>query len=93
MWNTATGAEVPKFQDREMQWTVAFSPDGERLLSGGREVQSVGRRHAEAPALGDVGGGIGYVQTLAISPDGRYVATILSMAGQKLQLFRVDESR
>ena len=68
----------------------SFTP----VLSGGRgkfniwDVATQKRLHS-----GDVGGGIGHVQTLAISPDGRYVATILGMAGQKLQLFRINDER
>jgi hypothetical protein len=86
--------ETAKFQDRETQWTVAFSSDGERVFSGGGGKFNVWDAATQKRVdSGDVGSGIGYVQTLAVSVDNRYVATLPSMAGQKLQLFRVNDER
>jgi WD40 repeat protein len=88
LWDTLSGKEFPKLQDNEIQWTAAFTPDGRRLVSGASGKFNLWDLATQKRIYScDVGGKIGYVQTLAISPDSRQVATQLGMAGQELQLF------
>jgi len=74
----------------EIQWSLVFTPDGRRLLSGGQgnfrvwEIQT-GQQTA-CISLGTVL----YVQTMAVSPDGTLVAAVPSAAGQTLYVFRLS---
>jgi hypothetical protein len=74
LWNLSTGKEQPKMQAGEIQWSMVFTPDGSRLLTGGNEkvnvwdVKKLKRVHSlEVPDSG-------YVQCLAAAPDNRHVA-------------------
>jgi len=75
----------------EIQWSLLFTPDGRRLLSGGQ-----GSFHVWDIPTGQLTASISletvlYIQTMAVSPDGTLVATIPSAAGQTLYVFRLPE--
>jgi WD40 repeat protein len=75
----------------EIQWSLVFTPDGHRLLSGGQ-----GRFHVWDIPAGQLTASISletvlYIQTMVVSPDGTLVATIPSAAGQTLYVFRLPE--
>jgi len=75
----------------EIQWSLVFTPDGRRLLSGGQ-----GSFHVWDIPTGQLTASISletvlYIQTMAVSPDGTLVATIPSAAGQTLYVFRLPE--
>ncbi|MHB8897338.1 MAG: caspase family protein [Thermoguttaceae bacterium] len=90
VWDTRTGARLGVCESREIQWTVRFNPRTDQLLSGGSaqisawDLKSFFRVHRVGLAQS-----IGYVQTLAIAPDGRHVAGTIAMAGQDIQVFRI----
>lgn len=89
LWNLKTGKELPKLEDRDIQWSGAFTPDGGRLVTGASGKLNVWdiksqRRIAVVPTAGT-----GYIQTLAVSPDGLHVAAIPSSAGQTLQILKI----
>ena len=74
LWNLNTGKEQPKMESGEIQWSMAFTPDGSRLLTGGREklnvwdVKKLKRLHSlEVPDSG-------YVKCLAASSDNKHAA-------------------
>lgn len=89
VWNLNSRAEKPKLEDNEIQWSMAFTPDGTRLVSGGSGKINVWdvRKHRKIHAIPIAGDG--YVQTLSISPDNKYIAATSSSAGQDLQVFRL----
>ena len=80
-WNARTGSKVFTFQenDRKLQiWSLALSPDGKRLISGGAggkiRIWNVAKQTLESDI--DLGWGH-HVQGLAFHPDGeRFVAAI-----------------
>ncbi|MHC4403702.1 MAG: WD40 domain-containing protein [Planctomycetota bacterium] len=93
VWETETGKELCCFDPGKAVQTVAFSPDGRFILSGGREpflrlwklpkVLMAGETKLPAPAatlteVRQFEGHLNHVDSLAISPDGRLV---LSGAG------------
>jgi WD40 repeat protein len=82
-----TRGEKPKLEDNEIQWSMAFTPDGTRLVSGGNAKVNIWdvRKHRKLHALAIAGNG--YIQSLAVSPDNKLVAAIPSSAGQDLQVF------
>jgi hypothetical protein len=89
LWNLNSRDESPKLEDKEIQWSMAFTPDGTRLVSGGNSKVNVwdvrNGRKLQAFAVA----GHGYIQSLAVSPDNKYVAAIPSSAGQDLQVFHL----
>jgi WD40 repeat protein/mono/diheme cytochrome c family protein len=89
MWNTETGAELPKFQDREIQWSAVFSPDGRHIASGGSGTINIWNVETQKRVNAVDTAGTGYVQSVAFSPDNRHVSGIPGSAGQDLQIFRL----
>jgi len=89
-WETETAlTQTLDAEHRELQWCVLFTPDGCRLLSGGRGCVSVwdmttGRQTATISL-----GSILYVQTIAVSRDGTLLAAVPSAAGQTVYVFRL----
>jgi WD40 repeat protein len=73
----------------EIQWSVLFTPDGRRLLSGGRGNLYVWDAATGEPSASLSLATILYVQTLAVSRDGSLVAAVPSAAGQTLYVFRL----
>jgi WD40 repeat protein len=90
LWDLNSRSERPKLEDNEIQWSMAFTPDGTRLVSGGNGKVNVWdvRQHRKLQVLAVAGHG--YVQSLAVSSDNKYVAAIPSNAGQDLQVFRLE---
>jgi WD40 repeat protein len=90
VWETRTGREQPPLQDKEIQWTARFLPNGKCLLSGASgkvnlwNVQSHQKVYEFDTAQSHL-----YVQTIACSPDNRHFAAIPAAAGQSLQVFRL----
>lgn len=92
IWDTKSGKGF-LLQDREIQWTIQFTPDAEKILSGARAKVNVwDLRKQNRIHVFDTGTPV-YVQTLACSPDNQHVAAIGSSAGQDLQVFRYSSSR
>ncbi len=94
MWDTATGRQIQTLAQEagEIQWSVRFHPGGRWLISGGRGKASVwDLETARSLATIDLGGVL-YIQTLAISPDGRLLAAIPSAAGQTLTVLRLPDT-
>jgi WD40 repeat protein len=89
LFNLGSVGEYPPLQDNEIQWSMAFTPDGTRLLSGGRGKVNVWdtKTKRKIASLGTAGGY--YVQCLATSPDNKHAAAIPGSAGQDLQVFRL----
>ncbi|MCR9118550.1 MAG: WD40 repeat domain-containing protein, partial [bacterium] len=86
-----SGEGRPVLQDREIQWTMTYSPDGKFVASGGREKVNIwnantGRRIHVVDLSSS-----GYVKCVAFSPDGKHIASIGGNAGQSLQVFRLPD--
>ncbi len=89
-WSTV-GAKSGQLRAEGLQWVVRFTPDGKRLISGGSAVANLWdvKSHLRIHVV-DVHS-IGYVQSLGISSDGKYLSSIVSMAGQALKVFRLPD--
>lgn len=89
LWNLKSRGERPKLEDNEIQWSMVFTPDGTRLISGGNGKINIWdvRKSRKIQVLATAGHG--YIQSLAVSSDNRHVAAIPSSAGQDLQVFRL----
>jgi hypothetical protein len=74
IWNLKTTKEFPTLECPDIQWSMTFTHDGTRLLSGGSGVVNVWDVHkSRRVKLQAVPEG-GYIQTLAVSPDGKQMA-------------------
>jgi WD40 repeat protein len=89
VWNLNSTGEMPPLEDNEIQWTMAFTPDGSKIISGGSGKVNVWDFRKQRKIYSLATAKSGYVQTLAVSPDSKYVAAIPSSAGQDLQVFRL----
>ena len=92
VWDTRTGRKLGTCEDRHIQWIVRFTPQGDRLVSGGDGCISVWDLSSFFRVQQvDVADGTGDVQSLAVAPDGQHVAAILSTSGEDLQVFRISQ--
>jgi WD40 repeat protein len=89
LWECRTGKELPRLQDSEIQWTVAFSSNGKYLVSGGEGKVNVWQLATQRRIAQFDTAGSGYVQSIAVAPGGQYVAAIPASSGQDLQVFRL----
>lgn len=89
MLGVDNGREYPPLQEREIQWSAAFSPSGKYVISGGRQKVNVWDVATSQKIYEFDVDGVGYVQSLAYSPDRRHIAAIGDAAGQTLRVFRL----
>lgn len=94
VWDTAAGSQIQTLarEAAEIQWSVCFHPNGRWLISGGRGKASVWDLETTRSLATIDLGGVLYIQTLAISPDGRLLAAIPSAAGQTLTVVRLPDA-
>ena len=92
-FQTATGMQSASSKGSETLWSAAFSPAGNRLISGGRE--SVKLWDAETGSLMQefAMGDSGYVKYVAFSPDGIHFAAIGAPLGKLVEVFRLPHPR
>lgn len=57
LWSTQTGRELKPLVGNEIQWSMEFSPDGSRLLSGGNGKVNVWdtKKGAACPRSSNIG--------------------------------------
>ncbi len=89
IWDIKTGKEKPALKSNEIQWTGAFTPDGERMISGASGIMNVWEVKTQKRVGVLKNDSPGYIQALAVSPDGEHVAGCASNAGTVLRLFRL----
>jgi hypothetical protein len=89
LWNLNSTGEMPACEDNEIQWSLAFTPDGNRLLSGARAKVNVWDFKKQRKVYSQPTAGTSYVQSIAVAPDSKHVAAIPGSAGQDLQIFRL----
>lgn len=80
IWDTATGKEVTRFKSQGLVFSVAFSPDGKTVLSGGFDTARVwdvatGKEvHAYSTLAKNDYSRQDLVRSAAFSPDGKLIA-------------------
>ncbi|MFO0940354.1 MAG: SHD1 domain-containing protein [Pirellulales bacterium] len=89
IWDIKTGKEKPALKSNEIQWTGAFTPDGERMISGASGILNVWEVKTQKRVGVLKNDSPGYIQALAVSPDGEHVAGCSSNSGTVLRLFRL----
>ncbi|MEX2559380.1 MAG: hypothetical protein WD403_05660, partial [Pirellulales bacterium] len=92
VWDTQTGAQIMEIAARgELQWSVAFLPDGRGLVSGGQGKATLWGLADGRPFASVDLGGASYIQVLAVTKDGTLLAAIPSSAGQTLSVARLPD--
>lgn len=86
LFDTQSANAGGKMKTEGVVWTTVFHPDDQHLLTGGRGKIAIWQI-ATSTKLAELDVPSGYIQCLAISPDGKYVAAIPSSAGQTLSVF------
>lgn len=89
VWDLKTSKERPPFKSNEIQWTGLFSPDGNHFISGANSILNVWEVKSQKRIGVLTNEGHGYVQTVAVSPDGEHVAGCSNNAGSNLRVFRL----
>ncbi len=92
IWDTRARVSLITLRaKRETQWSLAFIPDGNRVVSGGRgKVTLWDLADGKSIARFDLGP-TSYVQTVAVSSDGSLLAAVPASAGQRVIVFRIPE--
>jgi hypothetical protein len=91
-WNIKDSAAMPKLEDSDIQWSLVFTPDGERLLTGADgkinvwDVRKGTKLHSLLMATD-----VHNVNCVAVSADGMYCAA--SSAGRDVQVFLLPARR
>lgn len=89
LWDLGSTKELPPLKSNEIQWHGAFTPDSERLVSGANGVLNVWDVKTQKRVGVLSNEGTGYVQAIAVSPDGEHVSGCASGAGTALRVFRL----
>lgn len=79
-------------EGNELAWSAVFSPDGKRLISGGRENVKLWNVKTGMPLQKFQMGDGGYVKHVAFSPDGIHFAAIGGPIGKLVEVFRLPDS-
>ncbi|WP_425618505.1 SHD1 domain-containing protein [Anatilimnocola sp. NA78] len=74
LWNLSTGKELPKLEGDEIQWTMAFTADSQRVISGASNKINVFDAKRQKRVHSQAVPQVGYVQALAVSADNKHVA-------------------
>ena len=96
VWDTRSGVALTHTtENREIQWSLAFTPDDQRVVSGGRGTVAVWDLDEARPSVRIDLGSILYIQSLAVAvnradgQEGFLLAVIPSAAGQTLTVARL----
>ncbi len=74
LWNLKTGKELPRLMHKEIQWSMQFTPNGEKLLCGGSGLVNAWDVSSSRLESSQTVGSMVYVHSLAISRDGKQFA-------------------
>lgn len=91
LWDIKNNRELGVLEEREIQWSGAFTPDNKRLITGGAGKVNVWDLKRKSRIAAQATKGSYYVQCLAASPDNWHMAAIPGSAGQTLQVFRMPK--
>jgi mono/diheme cytochrome c family protein len=89
LWNLGSTGEMPTCEGSDLVWSLAFTPDSNRLLAGTRGKVEVWDFKKQRKIYTQATAGSGYIQCFAVAPDSKHFAAIPSSAGQDLQVFRL----
>jgi WD40 repeat protein len=89
VWNLNSAGQMPACEDNDLVWSLVFTPDGDRLLAGGRTRVSVWDFRKQRKVYSQATAGNGYLKSIAVTADSKHMAAIPSSAGQALQIFRL----
>lgn len=92
IWDIQTGKILSSFGGGSMTWSLAFSPDGKILASGGAGEQSEVRLWdvQTGQLMHTLVGHLGPIKPLAFSPDGKLLASGNSLKRYEVRLWDVQ---
>ncbi|WP_404309848.1 SHD1 domain-containing protein [Neorhodopirellula lusitana] len=90
-FHTGSESKPTVMEGNESIWSAEFSPNGKRLISGGRENVKLWNVETGMPVKKFQMGDGGYVHHVAFSPDGIHFAAIGAPIGQLVEVFRLSE--
>jgi len=87
--DTQSGKQGPVLKERDVQWTCAFTADSSFVLTGLNGIVNMWDAKNGKKVDSFAVGSNAYVQTIAISPDGRHVAAAM---GYEIVILRLPKS-
>ncbi|QDT13802.1 DUF4190 domain-containing protein [Planctomycetes bacterium K23_9] len=75
-----------------VQWKALFHPDGDKVFTGNRGVVTYWDLSDNSVIANFDFDSIGYIQTMAVSDDGKMLAAVASGAGKTLNVIRLPEN-
>ncbi len=87
--DTQSGKQFPVIQERELQWTSAFTADSNYILTGMNGVVNMFDARNGKKIDSFAVGKSAYVQTIVISPDGRHAAAAM---GYEIVILRLPKT-
>jgi len=91
LWNLKTGKESPKLKQTEIQWAIQFTPDSQQIISGGNGRVNIWDVRTSALTSTRKVNDFVYVQSLAISRDGKLFAVPSNVDVRVFQLSKKNE--
>jgi len=92
VWEATTGRELLTLKGHSARiWSVAFSPDGQRIVSGSGDRTAQVWDGTTGQKLATLTGHVDQVRSVAISPDGRRIVT--GSADQTLRVWEATTGR
>lgn len=89
IWDLNDNNELPRLKSNEIQWAGAFTPDSKRIVSGANGIVNVWDIESQSRVGVLTVQNIGYIQTIAVSPDNEHIAAHNGSAGGNLKVFRL----
>jgi S1-C subfamily serine protease/WD40 repeat protein len=92
VWDAIGGKELPRLQGTEIPWSAAFTSNGKYVFAGGSGKVSLWEVATRQKITDFAVAGAHYVNTIACTNDGLYIAACAGSSRDQLQILRLPDA-